>query len=247
MKTTIIMPIWVTKPELFTLTQNAYLSLAQTEGLAGTEFVLVDNGSTIGVDQFTKWADIYIRYQGNRGYPDAVNRGLINGTGDMFCVTNNDIRVSPNWLEVTKEIFKDKEIGSAHFKMIPYDEEIKLGDKIWKTGKERWCTSSFFVIKREALPKNLYDLDYGMGGYDDWDFWHRVRHVNKWKTAYTNKAVYQHKDSSTQNLNRDIRERNESDKGNRDRFKIKFGDYPEDIWTRLYPEQMAANYWEGFE
>ena len=82
-----------------------------------------------------------------------------------------------------------------------------------------------------------------MGGYDDWDFWHRVRHQNGWITAYTNKSCYQHFGSWT------LRNVPEYEKGNKNReyFKLKFGEYAEDIWQRLYKDQMNADYMEGFE
>jgi hypothetical protein len=136
--------------------------------------------------------------------------------------------------------------------MIPYTSNFTFGDKVWRTGKERWCTSSFFLIKREALPsrnfecnktEENYDENFGMGGYDDWDFWHRVRHKNKWQTIYTNMSCYQHYGSWTLSKIPEI----EKSEKNREYFKKKHGEYPEDIWNRLYSEQMKADYLQGFE
>lgn len=239
MNVTTIIPAWNTNKEIHDMTEMAVDSINKARE---TEMIIIDNGSTYGAGGLRQMADIYVRNRQNIGYPGAVNQGLALGTGDVFCISNNDIRVPENIFDVAEEILQDKDVGAVHFKMIPYDEPFSFGDKVWKSGKERWCTSSFFLIKREALPEGNYDLDYGLGGYDDWDFWHRVRHLNGWITAYTNKSAYQHWGSWTLSHvpQFDI-------DSNRQVFKNKFGKEAEIIWFEKYPDQMAADYWKGFE
>jgi GT2 family glycosyltransferase len=237
----VIMPVWVTDDNLYELTKNALASLG-----TGFELVIVDNGSTIGADQFLGVSDIYIRNKENLGYPKAVNQGLKLSNGDLIAVVNNDIRISPNWIESTQDIFeKTERLGSLHFKMVGYDEPFGLGVTMWETGKERWCTGSFFVWNRQAIEAiGGMDEAYGLGGYDDWDWHHRMNHILDWKSAYTNGVSYQHKDSSTQLL-RVPEERSETDKKNRKYFKKNFGKYPEEIWEEKYPEQMKVP-WRPF-
>jgi GT2 family glycosyltransferase len=232
----VIMPVYNTCKEIHDLTEMAI------ESLKPDRLILIDNGSTFARGYLADIADVYIRNKQNMGYPYAVNQGLKAVESDLVCITNNDIRVPDNIYRVALEILQDKEIGSVHFKMIPYDQEFTFGDKVWKTGKERWCTSSFFIIRREAIPEGGYDENYGMGGYDDWDFWKRVRD-NGWETAYTNRSSYQHFGSWT------LSKVPESEKGqaNGEYFKKKHGKYAEDIWNKLYPEQMKQDYWEGME
>ncbi len=207
------------------------------------EMIIVDNGSTFAPGYLREVSDIYIRNKENIGYPGAVNQGLAVATGDVLCISNNDIRVPKNIFSTGLDILKDPKIGSVHYKMIPYDAEFNFGDKVWKTGKERWCTSSFFLVKREALPEGNYDLNFGMGGYDDWDFQNRIRHINGWITAYTNKSAYQHWGSWTLSKIPEFQKSHQ----NREYFKEKYGEYAEDIWARLYPDQMQADYFSGFE
>jgi len=239
MKISTIIPCFNTNEEIHRLTQMAVLSINKAQK---TEMIIVDNGSTHNVPYLREMADIYIRNKQNLGYPAAVNQGLALGSGDIFCISNNDIRVPENIFKIGEEILTDKKIGSVHFKMIPYDHPFEFGDKVWLHGKERWCTASFFLIKREALPKGNYDLSYGKGGFDDWDFFHRVRHLNGWITAYTNKSAYQHWGSWT--LSKvpqfDI-------DANREVFKKKFGKEAEEIWFEKYPDQMKADYYVGFD
>jgi len=239
MKISTIMPCYNTTKEIHDLTEMAVESIREA---GETELIIIDNGSTFGVGYLKEVADVYVKNDKNIGYPAAVNQGLKAGSGDIFCISNNDVRVPNNIFKVGRLILQAKKVGSVHFNMLAYDTPFDFGDKTWKTGKERWCTSSFFMIKREALPKGNYDLGYGMGGYDDWDFWHRVRHVNGWITAYTTKSAYQHFGSWTLSK---VPEELKSLK-NREYFKKKFGEYAEDIWAKKYPEQMSAVYHEGF-
>jgi glycosyltransferase involved in cell wall biosynthesis len=205
------------------------------------EMIMVDNGSTFAAGYLREVADIYIRNKINLGYPGAVNQGLAVGTGDIFCISNNDIRVPDNIFDVGLEILQDPKVGSVHYKMIHYDEPFNFGRTTWKTGRERFCTSSFFLIKREALPQGNYDLGYGRGGIDDYDFWMRVRYVNGWQTAITNKSAYQHWGSWTLSK---VPELEKSDK-NQTYFISKWGEEADKLFAKKHPEQWAINYWDG--
>lgn len=227
-KYSLIMPIYNVSQELVELTKAAIDSIKGCD-----EFILIDNASPL--EYFYPEATTYIRNKKNKGYPASVNQAVKKSKGDYLVIANNDIRVSPNWLTVSKEIFsEDEKIGSVHFRMINYDEPFNLGQDTWIQGKEKWCSSSFFVIRRGAFIG--YDESYGLGGYDDWDFWRRVREKG-WKTAYTNRASYQHKHSSTQ-LALDQAERFERDQRSREIYKKKFGEYPEEHFARTYPDQV---------
>lgn len=212
--------------ELKQLTENAVASLQATKNNEELDILTLDNTKN------------------NLGYPASINRGVCKAQGELLAIANNDIRVSSNWLNVTKEILENPLVGSVHFRMIDYDAPIELGKNTALIGRERWCTSSFFVIRRKAFV--WYDERYGLGGYDDWDFWHRMRHINGWLTAYTTKACYQHKHSSTQKA-LDIGDRSGRDIKNKELFKSKFGRYAEDIWNELYPDQMKEDYYLFFQ
>lgn len=220
--------------ELYELTKAAVATLKGAD-----ENILIDNASTVG--EIKDWPDIYVRNKVNLGYPIAVNQGAKLANGDILAIANNDVRVADNWLQIAKEIFnEDEKIASVHYRMTNYDIPMKFGDKTWIMGKERWCSSSFFVIRKEAFLG--YDEEYKEGGYDDWDFWYRVRQKG-WKTAYTTKSCYQHKHSSTCLALDDGSSRLARDMRNRERFKSKFGGYAEELFAQMYPEQMKINYY----
>lgn len=231
---TIVLPVYLKSEELLELTRSA------VESFGKATLIIIDNGSPLGGGYLRSIADIYIRNQENLGYAKAVNQGLKLSKDEFIAIANNDVRVSPNWQEVAFEILEKPDVYSCHFKMIDYEDPMVVGEKTWLTGKERWCSSSFFVIK--SSQPLLYDEEF-LNSYDDWDYWFRVR-TKGLCTAYTNKAVYQHKHSSTSQI---MPEREKVTIKNREYFKTKWGEYPEELFTKQFPEQMKINYWEGFE
>ena len=240
-KVTCILPIWLVNKELANLTSATLNSLNNSLFPEGDEFelIIIDNASPLYSDSLISLKPyIYIRASENKGFPWAVNQGLKIGTGEYFAVLNNDIKVSDNWWLVAKEIFERvKDAGTAHFRMIGYDEPNVPGDQIFPTGKERWCHGSFYVAKKEVFDKvGLYDEGFGLGGYDDYDLFGRIRKAG-FKQVYTNGAFFQHKDSSTQLL-RDPNERSETDRKNREYYKKKHGKYPDLEFAEQFPKQM---------
>lgn len=226
----LILPCYILNDELLQLTKNA------VESFGDVNLVVIDNASPLGGGYLRSVADIYIRNTENLGYAKAVNQG-IKLTDGLKAIANNDVRVSPNWQEVTNEVFTNNpKAYSVHFRMIEYDEPFDYGELTAYQGFERWCSSSFFVIRGDEL----YDENL-LNSYDDYDYWLRIRGKGL-KTAYTNKASYQHAHSSTQQL---IPEREENNKRNLEYFKLKHGEYPDEQFKKMYPEQMKKD-WRPF-
>lgn len=230
---TVIMPVYVINEELLELTKSAIFSLGEVD------LVIVDNDSLMGGGYLRALAKIYIKNNQNLGYAKAVNQGLKLANDEYIVIANNDIRVSPNWQKVTKEVFEENgNLYSCHFRMTDYDVPFEYGNKIAYSGMERWCTSSFFVIKSKN--PQLYDEKF-LNSYDDWDYWYRIA-LSGQKQAYTDKACYQHHHSFTKKA------MNWEDKDeNREYFKNKWGIYPEEIFKDLYPDQFDIPYQEGFK
>ena len=230
----VIIPCWIINEKLIELTRNTVESLGKD-----VELILIDNGSPMGGGMLRELANVYIRNKENLGYARAVNQGLkLCDKSETVAVVNNDTRISEGWQNVANEILENPLVMSVHFKMIPYEEPFKLGDKVWITGKERWCTNSFFVMRNCGL----FDEGF-LNSYEDWDI-HARMYTKGFKTAYTNKAAYQHLDSFTQQFRPD---RNENDKKNKEHFIEKYNEEPEAMWNRLFPDQMNQDYRGGFE
>ena len=230
------MPCYIAKQELVELTKNA------VESFGDVELIIIDDNSPQGGGYLRSIADIYVKNKENLGYGRSVNRGLKLATSQYIAIANNDVRISSNWQEVTEEVFsKDELIYSCHFRMTPYDEPFKYGNTIAIGGRERWCHASFFVINK-AKVLFYYDEEY-TNTYDDWDLFQTVRSSGL-KQAYTDKAQFQHKDSSTIPY---MENHGIKNKDNLEYFKDKWGMSAEELFAKDFPEQMKVNWRDGFK
>jgi glycosyltransferase involved in cell wall biosynthesis len=252
MKTSVVIPVWITDDDKLRVAQNCIYSFKAAD--PDTELVLVDNASTVGGGFLRENASIYIRFPKNVGFTPAINAGIKAANGEMIALANDDIRVPTNWIDVCSQILSEPNVGTVHPRMIKYDEPFNFGDLTAIGGRERWCGGSFIITTRvflnfmrdferdtEQYP-GLYDENYGKGGGgDDWDFVNRVRKLGK--QAYTNKTAFQHLMSySLQKMP----DRQEVASQNDDYFTKKWGIKKEDLFMQQFPDQMEVKYHEGF-
>lgn len=89
-KTSIIIPCYFADDSYKDMTARCLEGLKDFDG----EIVVVDDGSPLECDLST------IRRKENGGFGAAVNSGLLEATGDILIVCNNDIEfIQPNWLK----------------------------------------------------------------------------------------------------------------------------------------------------
>lgn len=255
MKVSYICPVWVNDQETLDLTVTAILSFKIA--VPDAELVIIDNASTMGGGFFRQEATTYVRNSENLGFCPAVNQGYKLCHGDLIAVVNNDILVAPEWLKVAEEVFDHDQVGTLHFRMIPYNDPFIYGSGVAYEGKERWCTNSFFVISRYFLDQlkevekelepfpGLIDEHYGRGIYDDYDFAWRI-HIAGFKRAYTDKVSYRH--MMTHSFNKlPSEQRKKEIQANLDYFINKWGKDPEELFSKTWPKQWAVSYQEGFK
>jgi len=74
------------------------------------ELTIIDNGSTppVNID-----CDLTIRNNKNTGFPVAVNHGILESTGDIICLLNNDTVVTPGWADKLKKRLGEYSIVSC--------------------------------------------------------------------------------------------------------------------------------------
>lgn len=238
-KIAVVMPVYIKNDETLALTEAAI------DSLGDTYLVIIDNASDRGTGYLQNISDCYIRNETNLGFAKAVNQGLkhIDENTDIKLVGifNNDIRVSPNYQEVAKEVLQDPKVYSCHFTMLPYTELFDYEDFTATSGYERWCQGSCFVIDR-SKDKIYYDEEF-LNSYDDWDFFYRIRDKG-FQTAFTKKACFLHKDSHTQ---QQIPAREENNQKNAEVYKQKHGMYAEDQFVKMYPDQYKKDYLDTFK
>ncbi len=226
------------------LTRSALFSLMKADIPEDTEVIIIDDGSPYGAGVLKENATTYIYHAKNQGFMKSVNDGLRVARGDLIAVCNNDIKVAPNFYSVAEKILRENPSAySVHPRMCFYDEPIRYGDSVFATGRERWCQTSFFII--DARKGKFFFPEHfdGTGGaYDDVYYWCDIRDKGL-LTAYTTQTAFQHKDSSTTQL---LGEESKHHKENKEIFKARFGEYPDEYLIKLYPEQFRLNWREEF-
>jgi N-acetylglucosaminyl-diphospho-decaprenol L-rhamnosyltransferase len=88
--------------------------------------ILVDNGSTD--DTLTRaneeWPQVRVeRFEQNRSFPVACNRGVAAGSGEIVVLLNNDVNCRPDFLEHLTQPCADPTVGSVASLMLQPDEE----------------------------------------------------------------------------------------------------------------------------
>lgn len=231
-KITVVIPCWVLNEQILELTKNCI------DSLGDVFLIIIDNASPMGGGYLREKADLYVRNKENLGFAKAMNQGLKLAKTKYVALVSNDTRPSPNWQEVAREVLALPKAYTCHFRMTNYDVPFQYGNKIIETGKERWCTAAFFVMLTENY-KEYFDENF-FNSFDDWDLFLRIRR-NTFNTVYTDKACFQHHHSFTQKF---VGFKGTAE--NREYFKKKHGKDPDELLAELYPDQVAQDYYEGF-
>lgn len=231
MNITAVMPCLTLNEQILTLTANAI------DSIGSTPLIAIDNASPMGGGWLRRLAKTYVRNRENLGFAKAVNQGIKLAQTRYVAVVSTDTVVSPNWMKVAEQVFSEPDTFSCHFRMTNYNVPFVYGDKIVYTGKERWCTAAFFVLDKE---KDLFFDENFFNSFEDWDLFLRARKLG-YKTAYTDRASFQHNHSFTQKFT-EFKGTNE----NRAYFTKKHGKDPDELLAQMYPEQVSKDYYAGF-
>ncbi len=90
--------------------------------------IVVDNGSTDDTRARVRaeWPDAQLeQFDDNRGFPEACNRGVAAGSGEIVVLLNNDVDCQPDFLERLVAPLRDLTVGSVASLMLqPGGERI---------------------------------------------------------------------------------------------------------------------------
>jgi N-acetylglucosaminyl-diphospho-decaprenol L-rhamnosyltransferase len=100
--------------------------------LAGQTFshrtILVDNGSTddTAARVRAEWPEVHLeRFEENRGFAEACNRGVSTGTGEAVVLLNNDVDVHPDFIaRLVAPLEAEATVGSVAALMLQPGEEL---------------------------------------------------------------------------------------------------------------------------
>ena len=101
------------------------LGTLEGQSLRDFDVTVVDNGSTDESVAYLResWPQVRrVELPGNAGFPAAVNRGIEASRGRYVALLNNDIELSPDWLEaLARELDDDPGLGFVTGKIMRHD------------------------------------------------------------------------------------------------------------------------------
>jgi O-antigen biosynthesis protein len=162
------------------------------------EIIVVDNNSTDGTAEWLKQQkDIkLILNKKNVGFPKGCNQGIkASGKGNDILLLNNDIIVTPNWLEnMHLCLYSDNLIGAvgavsnscSYYQAIPVeynniDEMLRFADNFNKSDASKWeqrvkLVGFCMLIKRTVMNEiGLLDERFTPGNFEDDDLSFRIQ------------------------------------------------------------------------
>lgn len=162
------------------------------------ELILVDNGSTDGTACFVKKhaKARLIQNRDNLGFAKAINQGMRAARGEYVIWLNNDVIVTPGWLEsliaCAERSPKIGAVGPCTNETVGYQKVARApyrGDKQLYRFSQAWALKNSartiaahrlvgfcLLLKREVIKQvGLLDNRFGLGCYEDYDYCLRVR------------------------------------------------------------------------
>jgi len=140
--------------------------VAAAERVAGSEVIVVDNGSTDGSAAFIREQFPQVRVvalEKNLGFGGGSNAGFRSARHDVVVLLNSDMRVEPDFLKPLLDGFADEHVFSVACQIFFSDpnkvrEETGLTEFWWERGNLR------VRHRTEPTIRELYPCAYGGGG-----------------------------------------------------------------------------------
>jgi GT2 family glycosyltransferase len=121
------------------------------------DVTVVDNGSTDDSVAYLRerWPSVgVVELPENAGFPTAINRGVEASGGRYVALLNNDLELSPDWLELlVGELDRDAGVGFVTGKIIRYDDR----DVIEQAGHDFYTCGRFEPRGLDVRDTGQYD------------------------------------------------------------------------------------------
>lgn len=154
------------------------------------ELILIDNGSTVGIEYIKSQADKYVRNEENLGFAVACNQGFALAKGEFVVCINNDIFVWQDWDEALLKTFEDNQdcgvampalVSSTKDARVALEmDELDLRTNFGKYGRGAefgscWVIKRSFLEHLKEVDGYYFDENFKIGFGEDRDMWRRVR------------------------------------------------------------------------
>ncbi len=211
----------------------------------GAEIVVVDNGSTDGTAEYlSSQGRITVIWNAeNRGCAPAWNQGVEAAHGDRVVILNNDVIVTPGWLEGLVS-FSEQELldivspaireGEATYEIERYGKEFvsRMGDVARMGVADGIC---FMVRRRVFETVGAFDENFRIGQFEDADFFRRAAAAG-FRLGTTGRAFIHHFGSVTQDAIRGRKAGRPYEAENREYYRRKWNL----TWPRRFFERRRA-------
>lgn len=198
------------------------LTSLKSQTYKNLEILIIDNGSTDGSKEYISkyFKDVkVIPLEKNIGFAPAVNKGIVNSSGDFIFLLNNDTKLHKDCIQYLVKALKDhRDVGMVAAKMLSfYNPELidsagdyidsvghannigmgnQNGKKFNKSGYVFLVTGGGAIFKKKVFQKvGLLDEDY-FAYFEDVDLCFRAQLVG-FKAWYESKAVILHVHKAT--------------------------------------------------
>jgi len=177
MKVSIIIPVY----NQLKMTIECLNDVLKTHGV-GIEIIVVDDGSKEPISRIIPKLFPQIKLfknETNMGFAKTVNKGILNSSGDLVCLLNNDVKLpNPSWLKTMVENINDYNLDMT----APAGGRMTKGwDYIPGEAKKRGAKFSYLVGWCLLLKRNVFDKigllpeNFSKGFFEDVLFGYRAR------------------------------------------------------------------------
>ncbi len=169
------------------------------------ELILIDNGCADGTAEYLRHLDaVVISNQQNLGCAKAWNQGIRASHGDVVGILNNDIMVTPGWIEAVLSFMERERLGigcpAAREGLLDYDllAYAREFTSVCSKAVRKELYAPCMLIDRAVFDCiGLFDEGFSYGGCEDMDFLWRTRAAG-FSVAMTGSALIHHFSKVTQ-------------------------------------------------
>ncbi|MBM4140571.1 MAG: glycosyltransferase family 2 protein [Nitrospira sp.] len=214
--------------------------------------VVIDNGSSDGTAEYLAGCSniTIISNSENYGCAAAWNQGVKATNTHWIIFLNNDIILSPNWLEGLLAFAEEKgaDIVSPAFREGKYNYDITEYSREYVRRMSRVVRMGVaqgicFMVRRHVFDRiGLFDENFRVGQFEDTDFFRRAR-LAGFVLGTTGCSFIHHFGSVTQNAIRKERAASPHERENRTYYRRK---YRLTLWKRFLERRrvkLQARWW----
>lgn len=223
---------------------------------AGSEIIIVNNGSLDGTAEYLSGLRdvLVITNKDNMGCAAAWNQGTKAAHSSWIAVLNNDIILSPGWLEGLRSFAEENslDIVSPAFREGEYNYDIADYSKCFiqrmrSVSRLGSAQGICFMVRRSVFDRiGFFDEKFRIGQFEDADFFRRAE-LAGFRLGTTGRSFIHHFGSATQNSIRRENSAGPFEEENRAYFRKKYNLTTGKRFFEKRRDELQSLYWRVAE